>query len=102
MDLINVSKKKVDPPSESTLFSGVSKTSVLLAHAIANGLHKSSLSAATLPHDWQENFIAASFSLHTWVAATSTAPQNEQAITSTDGLHRWPGSSATAPQFLQV
>ncbi len=38
---------------------------------ISVGLQSSESSAATLPQDWQENFMAASFSLHTWVAPTS-------------------------------
>jgi len=84
------------------LFDGSFRSEFEGGQEITNGLHKSPLSAATLPQDWQENFIAASFALQTWVAATSASPQNEQEITSTDGLHRWPGSSATAPQFLQV
>jgi hypothetical protein len=55
---------------------------------ISNGLQSSESSAATLPHDWQEYFIAASFSLHTWVAPTSVAPQYEQESVSTVGLQR--------------
>jgi len=38
---------------------------LLVYQEISDGLQSSESSAATLPQDWQENFIAESFSLHT-------------------------------------
>jgi hypothetical protein len=52
------------------------------------GIQISSSSAATLPQVWQENFIAASLPLQTWLILTSSIPQKEQEIFSVVGLQR--------------
>ena len=52
------------------------------------GIHISASSAATLPQVWQENFIAESLPLQTWLILTSSIPQKEQDIFSVVGLQR--------------
>jgi hypothetical protein len=60
----------------------------MLDQMIAVGIHISASSAATLPQVWQENFIALSFPLQTWLILTSSSPQKEQEIFSMVGLQR--------------
>jgi hypothetical protein len=55
---------------------------------IEAGIQISASSAATLPQVWQENFIAESLPLQTWLILTSSTPQKEQEIFSVVGLQR--------------
>ena len=48
------------------LYQLIKQPCILLVYQeISDGLQSSESSAATLPQDWQENFIAASFCLQT-------------------------------------
>ena len=79
-----------------------SPSDAFLFQPIFEGLHRWPFSIATRPHPSHTYCMAASLSLHTWVALTSGAPQKLHLDLSPQGLQRCPGSSATAPQFLQV